>query len=61
MRCCKSHTLKKIAEAIDVCGSTISRELSRNCDKRSGKYVMDLVQRKAEERMRYNLHLRRFT
>lgn len=43
-------TQKAIAEAIGVSESTISRELSRNGDKRSGKYVMDLAQRKADKR-----------
>lgn len=43
-------TQKAIAEAIGVSESTISRELGRNCDKRSGKYVMDLAQRKADKR-----------
>ena len=31
---------------------TINRELRRKCDLRSGKYVMDLAQRKADERKR---------
>ena len=46
----KPYTQKDIAEAIGVSRSTISRELKRNCDLRSGKYVMDLAQRKADER-----------
>lgn len=41
---------KAIASAIGVNKSTISRELKRNCDNRSGKYVMDLAQRKADKR-----------
>ncbi|MFI3293092.1 MAG: helix-turn-helix domain-containing protein, partial [Rikenellaceae bacterium] len=32
------YTQKEIAETIKVNKSTISRELRRNCDKRSGKY-----------------------
>ncbi len=43
-------TQKAIAGAIGVDKSTISRELKRNCDNRSGKYVMDLAQRKADKR-----------
>lgn len=41
---------KAIASAIGVDKSTISRELKRNCDNRSDKYVMDLAQRKADRR-----------
>ena len=46
-------TQKDIAAAIGVHKSTISRELKRNCDMRSGKYIMDLAQpqsRKTQER-----------
>ena len=52
---------KEIAEAIGVHKSTISRELKRNCDMRSGKYVMDLAQRKAEKRKKAKRHKERFT
>lgn len=37
---------KAISEAIGVHKSTISRELKRNCDNRSGEYNYDLAQRK---------------
>lgn len=41
-----SHTLKEIAEKIGKNKSTISRELKRNCDKRSGKYRAELAHKK---------------
>ena len=41
---------KDMATAIGGNKSTISRELRRNCDLRSGKYVMGLAQRKADKR-----------
>lgn len=49
-------TQKEIAKAIGVHKSTISREIKRNCDMRSGKYIMDLAQRKAEKRKREKRH-----
>jgi len=39
-----------IAETIGKCKSVISREISRNCDKRSGQYRAVLAQRKYEQR-----------
>ena len=57
----KSYPQKEIAETIGVSKSTISRELRRNCDKRSGKYVMDLAQRKADERKKSKRHKQTFT
>lgn len=57
----KAYTQKDIAEAIGVSKSTIGRELKRNCDKRSGRYVMDLAQRKADERKHNKFHYQRFT
>ena len=57
----KAYKQKDIAEAIGVSKSTISRELNRNCDKRSGKYVMHLAQRKADERKHNKCHYKRFT
>ena len=38
------------ALAIGKSKSVISREISRNCDKRSGKYSYDLAQRKCDAR-----------
>jgi IS30 family transposase len=46
----KLYSQQSIAETIEVPKSLISREIKRNCDKRSGKYVMDLAQHKADER-----------
>ena len=57
----KSYQQKEIAEIIGVSKSTISRELKRNCDKRSGEYVMDLAQRKADERKKHKRHKQTFT
>ena len=57
----KSYQQKDIAETIGVSKSTISRELRRNCDKRSGKYIMDLAQRKAVERKKNKRHRQVFT
>jgi len=45
----------KKAEIAAILGrdkSVISREINRNCDKRSGKYQADLAQRKCEKRHR---------
>ena len=44
------YTQIEIAKTIEVDKSTVSRELRRNCDMRSGKYIMDLAQRKADKR-----------
>lgn len=43
-------TQKFTAEQLNVSSSTISRELRRNCDQRSGVYNANLAQRKCEER-----------
>lgn len=48
----RNYSQKEIAEAIGKDKSVISRELRRNCDKRSGKYRHDLAQRKYEARMK---------
>ena len=42
----------QIANLIGVNKSTISREIRRNCDMRSGKYNPQLAQRKAENRIK---------
>lgn len=44
------HTQSFIAKALDRDKSVISREMRRNCDKRSGTYTADLAQRKCELR-----------
>lgn len=54
-------TQKDIAEAIGVHKSTISREIKRNCDMRSGRYLMDLAQRKADKRKADKRHKEIFT
>lgn len=46
----QNHTNKYIAEIIGVDKSTISREIKRNSDQRSGKYNFDLADRKAKKR-----------
>lgn len=53
-------TQKAIAEAIGKSESTISRELNRNSDGRSGKYVMDLAQRKSDRHKREKRRLQDF-
>ena len=50
-----------IASTIGVHKSTVSRELKRNCDRRSGRYNPSLAQRKYEERQRGKPKLQRFT
>lgn len=57
----KNYSLKEIAEAIGKDKSVISRELKRNCDKRTGEYRSDLAQRKYETRMRNKPKKRYFT
>jgi len=41
--------------------STISRELQRNSDGRSGEYKLELAQRKSAKRLRGRNHHRKFT
>lgn len=47
---------KEIAARIGVHPSTISRELRRNCDMRSGKYNPELANRKHDSRMKDRNH-----
>lgn len=47
----KNHSQKEIAEAIGRDKSIVSRELKRNCDKRSGEYKADLAQKKYRQRL----------
>jgi IS30 family transposase len=44
------HNMRTIANAIGKNVSTVSRELSRNCDRRSGAYRAGLAQRKSKAR-----------
>jgi len=57
----KNYSQKQIAEAIGKDKSLISRELKRNCDKRSGTYSDDLAQRKYEKRKQEKTKNKRFT
>ncbi len=57
----KNYSQKQIAEAIGKDKSVISRELNRNCDKRSGTYSDDLAQRKYEKRKQEKTKNKRFT
>lgn len=50
-----------IASTIGKDKSVVSRELKRNCDKRSGQYNDDLAQRKYEKRMQKKTKKIRFT
>ena len=52
---------KDIAKAIGKDRSVVSRELKRNCDRRSGEYRHDLAQRKYHERQREKPKSIRFT
>jgi len=55
------YRLKEIAQTIGKDKSVVSRELKRNCDKRSGLYNYDLAQRKYERRQREKPKHHRFT
>lgn len=57
----KAYTQKQISEAIGKDKSTISREIRRNCDSRSGKYRHDLAQRKCDKRHQAKHKKVRFT
>jgi len=57
----QGYKQKDIALAIGKGTSVISRELKRNCDKRSGKYKADLAQRKYEQRQKDKPKHQRFT
>jgi len=57
----KGYSQKKIAETIGKDKSTISRELRRNCDKRSGKYNPELAQKKYEQRQHQKHKKKYFT
>lgn len=48
----KGFNQKEIAETIGKDKSVVSRELKRNCDKRSKKYEADLAQRKYQKRQK---------
>ena len=48
----QGYKQKEIARAVRKDKSTISRELKRNCDRRSGKYDWILAQRKHENRQK---------
>lgn len=56
-----AFTQKAIAETIGKDKSVVSRELKRNCDKRSGKYDSDLAHRKYQKRQKEKPKKRRFT
>ena len=55
------HSQGKIADQLGVHKSTVSRELSRNRDGRSGAYRPELAQRKREERQKAKPKKKRFT
>ena len=57
----QGYTQKKIADAIGKSKSTVSRELHRNSDGRSGEYRHDLAQRKCEQRHHAKPKKLRFT
>lgn len=55
------HSMRTIASAIGKNASTVSRELSRNCDRRSGSYGAGLAQRKKQTRKNSKAHAVVFT
>lgn len=57
----QGYKQKEIAKAIKKDKSVISREIKRNCDKRSGEYRHDLAQRKCEQRHHSKSKKLRFT
>lgn len=57
----QGYNQKEIAEAISKDKSTVSRELRRNCDQRSGKYMHDLAQRKYTHRQKTKPRAIKFT
>lgn len=57
----KGYGPTSIAEVIGKDKSVVSRELNRNCDKRSGAYDYDLAQRKYESRQSSKPKRVRFT
>lgn len=57
----QGYKQKEIAGAVGKDKSTISRELNRNCDKRSDKYDWQLAQRKYENRQKQKPKHIRFT
>jgi IS30 family transposase len=57
----QGHPQKDIAKAIEKDKSTVSRELRRNCDLRSGRYESGLAQRKYKQRQKAKPRLVKFT
>ena len=57
----QGYNQTEIALTIEKDKSVISRELNRNCDKRSNNYDADLAQRKYEKRQKEKPKKIRFT
>ncbi len=57
----ETHSLKEIGEVIGKDKSVISRELKRNCDQRTGKYRVELAQKKYLIRLEKKLKKTFFT
>jgi transposase, IS30 family len=57
----QGYSQKDIAKAIEKSESTVSREIRRNCDGRSGEYQCDLAQRKYIKRQRDKPRIIKFT
>lgn len=55
------YNQKDIGQVINKDKSVVSREISRNSDKRSGQYKSDLAHRKCLKRQDYKYKLRTFT
>ncbi len=56
-----NKSIKDIAIELNKDKSTIYRELNRNCDKRSGKYIPKLAQKKCDKRHKEKFKKVRFT
>ncbi len=57
----QGYSQKDIAKAIQKDKSTVSRELQRNCDQRSGRYDSDLAHRKSKQRQKTKRRAIKFT
>ena len=55
------HSITEIAKIIGKHKSVVSRELKRNCDKRSGSYDHDLAHRKYQKRQKEKPKKKHFT
>lgn len=57
----EGKTQTEIANTIDRDKSVINRELKRNKDERTGKYIYELAEKKAKQRVKDKQYYIRFT